>query len=64
MEFKAFWLKILDMFQGPVNKMTVIMKLAAMGPISIRHGVTFIITVGWLVSAPLFFGWFPHRFQR
>jgi hypothetical protein len=32
------------MFQGFVNKMTVNMKLAAMGPIGIRHGVPFLCT--------------------
>jgi hypothetical protein len=31
----CFGFKILNMFQGFVNKMTVIMKFAAMGPIDI-----------------------------
>jgi hypothetical protein len=35
MELKLFGFKILDIFQGPVNKMTVTMKLTAMGPIDI-----------------------------
>jgi hypothetical protein len=43
MEFKYFWLEILDIFQEPVNKMTVIMKLAAMGPIGSGHGYVYLV---------------------